>query len=521
MNSPLVLDVEWQHAGNRHCARLLLDQTPLSIGRDPANLWVLNDSSVSRQHAEIVLTPQGPLIRDKQSRFGTQVDQQPVPAGQSRLLPASCELSFGRQQVLLRYELRPATTDFATAALQELQGQLQDFHQRSLVALQQSAQTPAILQALQTELSQRFKLLQQASALWSGQTLMLQQLHGLVNQTNNAAQLLERAVPLIGELIGAQAGFVLCYDRREHKYQLQACWRYSVNPGVMLAAGSPADTETCSCPRLRLAVHSFELQQLQWLQAEELQNIASPVLAAGITAQLALPLQHEGETLAVLYLESQQADGFSGISRAFLLALQTQLAQALHNAQCLSRALSDDLTGLCSRSMLEAQITLAMEQAKRYQQPCCLIFIDLDDFKQINDLYGHFAGDEVLKATGSLLRQLVRKTDKAGRLGGEEFVVLVNNTREDGAVAYAERIRADIAAMPLQVDGKPLQITASVGVAAYYPSLHNQAYRFIDCADQAMYQAKHGGKNRVALYQTPRLQLLETAADLRRSVAGG
>ncbi len=517
----LVLDVEWQHAGNRHCARLLLDQTPLSIGRDPANLWVLSDSSVSRQHAEILLTPQGPVIRDKQSRFGTQVDHQPVHAGQSRLLSSSCELYLGRQQVLLRYELRPATADFAAAALQELQGQLQDFHQHSLAALQQSAQTPAIVQALQTELSQRYGALAQASALWAGQTLMLQQLHGLVNQTSGATPLLERAVPLIGDLLQAQAGFVLCYDRREHKYQLQACWRYSVNPAAALAVGNSAGADVIACPRQQLAINSFELQQLQWLQADDLQVMDSPLAAAGITAQLALPLQHDGETLAVLYLESRQPGGFCGISHAFCQALQTQLAQALHNAQCLSRALSDDLTGLCSRSILEEQITLAMEQAKRYQQPCCLIFIDLDDFKQINDLYGHFAGDEVLKATAHQLKQLVRKADKAGRLGGEEFVVLVNNTREEGAMAYAERIRADIAAMRLQVDGQPLTITASIGVAAYYPSLHNQAYRFIDCADQAMYQAKHSGKNRVALYQAPKLQLLETAADLRRSVAGG
>ncbi len=515
MNEAIVLEFDWQCAGKHHSVRLLLDEKPLSIGRDPANLLVLSDSSVSRQHAEIVWTPAGPALFDKQSRFGTQLEQQLLCALQSVVLPEYCELYFGRQKVQLRYEAAAQhEQDFAELALQDLQQRFSLMQQQSLSTLQQLSQSPALLGVLQQQLSAQFSELQHAAMQWTQQNSLLQRLNTLVHHTQGYLVLLEHTVPMIGELIGAGRGFVLMYDRRDSRYQLYSCWNYpqvtqlhSDNPEVFF---SQRLARSCfEQPRLQLATDPTALQALNCPQQ------------SAINAVLTMPLQHNNETLAVLYLDSRQPEGFRALSDLFCKTLQAQLGLALKNAITISRALCDDLTGLCSRSMIEEQITLAMEQAKRYQHPCSLIFIDLDNFKQINDQYGHFAGDEVLRSVANLLRTLVRKADRVGRLGGEEFVVLVHHTSLDSAAVYAERIRADIADLKIAIDGNDLRISASIGVAGYYHALHNLAYRFIDCADQAMYQAKRSGKNRVCVHQPAALQLLDTATDLLRSGARG
>lgn len=515
MNDAIVLEFDWQFAGKHHSVRLLLDENPLTIGRDPSNLLVLSDSSVSRQHAEITLTAAGPAILDKQSRFGTQLEQQLLSALHHAVLPEYCELYFGRQKVQLRFEAaQQHEQDFAELALQDLQQRFHKMQQQSLSTLQQLSQSPALLDRLQQEISTQFSELQQAAMQWTLQNSLLQRLNTLVHHTQGYLVLLEHTVPMIGEVIGADRGFVLMYDRRECRYQLHSCWNYpqvmqlhNDNPEVFF---SQRLTRNCyEQPRLQLATSPEALASLNCPQQ------------SGINAVLTMPLQHNNDTLAVLYLDSRQPEGFRALSDMFCKTLQAQLGLALKNAITISRALCDDLTGLCSRSMIEEQITLAMEQAKRYQHPCSLIFIDLDDFKQINDKYGHFAGDEVLRTVANLLRTLVRKADRVGRLGGEEFVVLVHHTNLDSAAVYAERIRADIAALRLDFNGTDLSISASIGVAGYYHALHNLAYRFIDCADQAMYQAKRSGKNRVCLHQPATLQLLDTATDLLRSGARG
>lgn len=504
MNDPMVLDLEWLQGDKQHAVRLTLDDTPVSIGRDPVNLLVLHDSSVSRQHAEIRLTPQGPVLRDKNSRFGTQLDRQLLPPAQQVALPPHCELWFGQQKVTLRYEsTQHHEQDFAIWALHDLQQRIDDMQQHSLGALMQLSQQMQPLPELQQQLRMQFVQLQQAAQQWSAQNSLLQRLNTLVNHTQGYQVLLEHAVPMIAQVLRARRGFVLMPGKRSQRYQRHACWHYT-----------PEFSEEQPDPAEALAQDCFERQELRLLTTSQLDHINLLPADTVVTGVLAMPLQANGETLAVLFLDTTDAGGFHQLQETFFLTLQAQLGLALKNAITISRALCDDLTGLCSRSMIEEQITLSMEQAKRYGQPCSLIFIDLDNFKQINDQFGHFAGDEVLRAVAALLKTLARKADRVGRLGGEEFLVLVNNTELDSALIYAERIRADIAALQPQVAGLSLNITASIGVAGFHHALHNLAYRFIDCADQAMYQAKHSGKNRVCAHKPTQLQLLDTAGGL-------
>lgn len=529
MHEPLIIEFDWTEAGEPHSVRLQLDGQPLSIGRSPDNLLVLNDASVSRHHAEIMVTAQGIFLRDMNSRFGTQVNQKQLAPVKLEALLQNAELQFGRQTVQMRRvtDLQQEQ-EFAIWALHELQHRFSQVRQLTLDALQQASQQPALVTELSQQLEQQFHQIQQETDIWSAQNTLLQQLNTLLNQTQGHQALLQNAMPLLADVLGAARGFMLLWDSREQCFDICADHGYaaardieSIDPQVQFSQ--------------LLARHSFEQRQLLSLEhplhiravAAQLLGDATAEAACAeqgdssktmVQSLLALPIFYADDVMAVLYLDSPGLYCFSHLQQAFLRTLQLQLGLALKSAICLSRALTDDLTGVFSRNMLEEHITQAMDQAKRYGHPCSLIFLDIDNFKQINDVHGHLVGDEVLKKVARLMLNAARKTDVVGRLGGEEFVLLLAGTALQGAVQHAERLRQDIAALLLPVRGQPqpLQITASLGVAEYHTALHNLAYRFIECADQAMYQAKRSGKNRVCQHKPSQQQLTATELDLLR-----
>ncbi|MFA6699951.1 MAG: GGDEF domain-containing protein, partial [Thiomicrospira sp.] len=126
----------------------------------------------------------------------------------------------------------------------------------------------------------------------------------------------------------------------------------------------------------------------------------------------------------------------------------------------------------------------------------CLMLIDIDDFKRINDVYGHPAGDKVLEEVGKLLRQGLRLSDYPFRYGGEELLVLLPETRLTTAVELAEALRSLIAARSIKLESeRHIAVTVSIGVAQFFD--HPDYHRLIELADQKLYEAKRSGKNRV------------------------
>jgi diguanylate cyclase (GGDEF)-like protein len=135
-----------------------------------------------------------------------------------------------------------------------------------------------------------------------------------------------------------------------------------------------------------------------------------------------------------------------------------------------------------------------MARARRTGEKLTLVMCDLDNFKKVNDTYGHIEGDRVLREFGKAVRTKTRATDICGRYGGEEFAVLLPSTDVAGAANVAENIRTQAESSIKTSDGKP--ITASFGVAAWDDSMNNPS-DFVHKADEALYKAKQGGKNRV------------------------
>lgn len=159
----------------------------------------------------------------------------------------------------------------------------------------------------------------------------------------------------------------------------------------------------------------------------------------------------------------------------------------------------DTLTGLLNRRRFLELMDQEFTRSKRYGLPLTLLAIDIDHFKQINDTYGHAAGDEVLKAFAHAGQQVFRSIDIFGRTGGEEFAVLLPETPLDGAQEAAERFRSTIEAMTVNVENNTIHITVSIGIA-----LVNNAVQSVQSmmtnGDQALYAAKHAGRNRWVVF---------------------
>ncbi len=168
-------------------------------------------------------------------------------------------------------------------------------------------------------------------------------------------------------------------------------------------------------------------------------------------------------------------------------------------------AVTDSLTGIANRRQLLAGLEQEVRRAGRSGRPLSVLMLDLDHFKAVNDRYGHAVGDAVLIAVVTRCLARLRAIDLCGRIGGEEFVVVLPETDEEGAAATAERLRADMADTPLDTATGPLDVTVSIGIATHRPGARphhpgadgaaDATQALLQRADDALYRAKAGGRN--------------------------
>lgn len=161
------------------------------------------------------------------------------------------------------------------------------------------------------------------------------------------------------------------------------------------------------------------------------------------------------------------------------------------------KASLDTLTRTWNRGAIMELLSAELARAKR-GTPCCVVMVDADHFKNVNDTHGHQGGDAVLAEMASRIRAAVREFDAVGRYGGEEFIVVLSNCSLNTGGVVCERTRGFIADVPVMLPGGPLNMTASLGLAAYAPRM-DSAEQLISAADSALYRAKGNGRNRVEL----------------------
>lgn len=182
-----------------------------------------------------------------------------------------------------------------------------------------------------------------------------------------------------------------------------------------------------------------------------------------------------------------------GAGFGFVLAVFERVASQMEQL-----ATHDGLTGCLNRTTTDTLLQHALDRGRRERQPVAFVLLDLDHFKQINDLHGHRAGDEVLRCFARTVRQRLRASDAFGRTGGEEFGLVLPGTDLAGARRLAEQVRRAVEAMQATATaGQPLRVTVSAGVAVATPESAIDGDRLYGRADRALYEAKHAGRNRV------------------------
>lgn len=186
----------------------------------------------------------------------------------------------------------------------------------------------------------------------------------------------------------------------------------------------------------------------------------------------------------------------AAIAAAIMLVVVTFRRQAyLSEKRLLHSARHDSLSGAANRGYLNEAGAREVALARRHQRPLALAMIDIDHFKRVNDIYGHAAGDNVIRELARTCRSNLREADLFGRFGGEEFVCVMPETSADQAFACAERIRHSVEGLRIETGRGQLQFTISTGIAVLGPG-RDQWETLLQEADEAMYQAKGSGRNR-------------------------
>lgn len=183
----------------------------------------------------------------------------------------------------------------------------------------------------------------------------------------------------------------------------------------------------------------------------------------------------------------------SEITRLNDMLRAEQEALAAANERLQKMAIEDALTGAWNRYRTEQEMDKQLARSRRYGSPFCVLLLDIDHFKKVNDSYGHHAGDDALKSVSDTVRSVLRAEDHFGRWGGEEFIVIATGANRDDGYALAERVRTAIAAV--RISSVPEPVTASIGVACWRPEDSRKS--MVARADDALYRAKRSGRNRV------------------------
>ncbi len=222
--------------------------------------------------------------------------------------------------------------------------------------------------------------------------------------------------------------------------------------------------------------------------------------------RLIIPLFYQNDPLGLICVRKISGQRFSPHERAVTPSLAKHVAISLANAQLYHLAITDSLTNLYSKRQLFNKLEIQIARQKKYAaESFIVLMMDLDHFKEVNDTFGHEAGDQVLIQLAELLRQSIRLGDTPFRYGGEEFVILIPAPQGQSTLGLeiAERLRSAVERHTFECsEAQTLRKTVSIGVACF-PAHGSTAHEIIQAADKAMYQAKTTGRNRVCAAAPP------------------
>jgi diguanylate cyclase (GGDEF)-like protein len=318
----------------------------------------------------------------------------------------------------------------------------------------------------------------------------LQAINAIAQQTTavlELEELLDRVCKLIQEAF--RVSHVSLFLREDHDLVLRS-HHGTLTPRIPQGGRFPASNEPWATI----------LASGRTAMESDLRSATTLKFFAESASRMRIPLVSFGQTLGVLALDSSQPDAFRDGDLQSLESVADICATAIQNAHYVERvkqlAYLDGLTGIFNRRFFELRIMEEIERARRYGTGMAVIMADIDQFKRLNDEFGHVLGDEVLRQASSLFHQQLRKIDVVCRYGGEEFGILLTQTNAQHAMIIAEKLRKIVAGW--QFPGVPRTVTISAGAAAF-PDHGTTRDELVRCADVALYAAKQAGRNRVCL----------------------
>ncbi len=495
--------LSWVDDDNQlHTKILQPENGELLIGRSShADILVIN-SSVSRQHVQLVWREEHLVVKDLNSSFGTWVNNVRLEANQSQVIYADTEIRLGN--LSLWYELR---------SQQDEQYLLQTcFHpNKNIKEMELSTEISTLRAKLQQHLQEHcgrgertdqlietidkdlFELNARQQERLKEQRI-LHSISHLLNRSLTITELLKNALDLISKVLTADRGFVVLFDADTQRFEPVASSNFNPPawPVADLSSQNYSQTLVQRCYQQNKVLIIGDVQLNSSL--DEVKSIQ----ASGIRSVAIVPLQQNEKVVGVVYVDNiNRTHCFDPRQIPFLETFAAHTSIALYNAQLYKRAITDDLTQLYTRKYIDERLEQEILRAQRYHRPFSILVLDLDHFKRINDNYGHNSGDQVLQVFSGILKEQLRDGDIAGRIGGEEFIIILGETDLEGAHIFAERIRLKTEQQLVEKDGQNISVTVSIGVANYQSKYGSQAIKLLEDADEALYQAKGSGRNRV------------------------
>ena len=313
----------------------------------------------------------------------------------------------------------------------------------------------------------------------------------------------EAALPLVGGTL-AFACFVLCFHYLNF-YRRESNWKIAVETWVMIAfiTWVIAHSGALESPLINLyllVVITTALTLGKVATTLQMALIALCYVWLGDALRVETPLARIAQILAEL-------------SPVVLVAyvttmLSSDIRRALLHIKSLSE--TDELTGVLNMRAFSMVAERLARQAVRYHRPYCVLMVDSDSLKTVNDTYGHEAGNRLLKLLVSSIHTQLRETDVLARYGGDEFVVLLPETAAAGGEKLATRVRQRVEASALSTRDLPVKTTVSIGIASY-PEHGNDFKAILESADKALYASKASGKNRVTVAELRAISLVAAA----------
>ncbi len=314
----------------------------------------------------------------------------------------------------------------------------------------------------------------------------------------NTEQTLELILKSAMNLMNMEAGSLALYDEEKGIMQVKVSlgfnmalmpsdYSWEVRPGGLTGRILSSDRPTAINDLRKV---SFDTEQLKNM---------------GIRSIIAIPLRVERKIVGILYVDGFKPKKFMEREINVMNLLGAQAAAAIDKALLLEKAeiqaMTDELTKLYNHRYFVRSLEKEINRAQRYGQPLSLCMIDVDNFKNFNDTFGHLKGNDVLTKLATILKRTARDSDIVSRYGGEEFAIILTQSDFEKSVSGAERIRHEVehSEFPGEETQPNGKITVSIGVATY-PDDSKNPFELIECADRALYYSKENGRNAVTAY---------------------